>query len=80
MTKKHHAIMADGVTGSDDDLLDTKQMAEWLGRSTQWLEIGRSKTDTGGYGPPFIRISQRCVRYRRGDVKDWLHSRTTVGV
>ena len=38
----------------------------------QFLEIGRVK----GYGPKFKKISPRCVRYRRGDVLDWLKSRT----
>ncbi|HUS96770.1 MAG TPA: helix-turn-helix domain-containing protein, partial [Hyphomicrobiaceae bacterium] len=54
------------------ELLSTPQLAEWLGVSTQWLEIGRSR----GYGPPFIRMSPKRVRYRRGDVLDWLRERT----
>jgi predicted DNA-binding transcriptional regulator AlpA len=59
-------------TGNDDDLLTTKQVADWLGISTQWLEIGRSKN----YGPRFVRISARVIRYTRGDVREWLRGRS----
>lgn len=27
-----------------------------------------------GYGPPFIRLGRRCVRYRLRDVLDWIES------
>ena len=57
--------------GTDDELLDTSRTAVWLGVSPEWLEIGRSK----GWGPRFIRISPRRVRYRRGDVKQFLEER-----
>jgi hypothetical protein len=58
--------------GSDDELLTTIKVADWLGTSCQWLELGRSVN----YGPPFVHVSERVIRYRRGDVKDWLRSRT----
>jgi len=35
------------------------------------LETGRSR----GWGPPYIKLSPRRVRYRRGDVKAWLADR-----
>ena len=75
--KKHHIdrradqIVADGV-GAADDLLDTRQVADWLGVSIQWVEIGRSKN----YGPKFTRMSARSIRYLRGDVLKWLKART----
>jgi hypothetical protein len=59
-------------SGADDDLLGTADVAKWLNVSTQWLEIGRCKN----YGPPFLRLSSRYVRYRRGDVRAWLQERT----
>jgi predicted DNA-binding transcriptional regulator AlpA len=75
-TKHHLDRRADQFAASDtgqpDDLLSTKQVADWLGVSTQWLEIGRSKN----YGPPFVRISARVIRYRRGDVREWLTGRS----
>jgi hypothetical protein len=59
------------VPGDDDDLLKTRETARWLSVSEQWLEIGRSK----GWGPPFIRLSPRRVRYRRGTVRTYLIER-----
>ncbi len=58
--------------GDDDELLTTGQMAAWFGVSTQWLEIGRSKR----WGPPFIRLGPRRVRYPRGPARQWLVERT----
>ncbi len=58
-------------TGSgDDELLNTTALAEWLGVSTQWLEIGRSEN----FGPPFQLLGS-LIRYRRGAVKAWLRER-----
>lgn len=64
-------LAADG-DGDGYDLFSTRQLAAWLGISTQWLEIGRSKN----YGPPFLRLAPRMVRYRRADVLAWLATRT----
>jgi len=75
--KRHHIDrradqIAAADAGCDDELLSTKDVARWLGISTQWLEIGRSKN----YGPKFQRLSARHIRYRRGDVVEWLRART----
>ena len=56
----------------DDALLDTPATANWLGVSNQWLELARCK----GYGPPFVKITARLVRYRKGDIVAYLKSRT----
>jgi hypothetical protein len=56
---------------SDDDLLNTRELALWLEVSTQWLEIKRCEGD----GPKFIRIAPRKIMYRRGDVVAWLRER-----
>jgi hypothetical protein len=56
--------------GGDDELLNTTALAEWLGVSTQWVEIARG----GDYGPPFQLIGS-LIRYRRGAVKAWLRQR-----
>jgi len=75
--KTHHldrradAIVAAGA-GCDDELLSTQDVARWLGVSVPWIEIGRSKN----YGPKFQRLSARHIRYRRGDVVEWLRART----
>ncbi len=75
-TKHHHLDRRAGRLmddpGADDDLLNTREVADWLGVSTQWVEIGRSKN----YGPEFVRIGPRVISYRRGDVLKWLKART----
>jgi predicted DNA-binding transcriptional regulator AlpA len=74
---KHHldrraGELVENGAGNPHELLTTTATAEWLGVSSQWLEIGRSKA----YGPPFVRLSPRRVRYRRADVLAWLQERT----
>src|SRR5512140_323436 len=56
--------------GGDDELLNTTALAEWLGVSVQWVEIGRHKN----FGPPFQLLGS-LIRYRRGAVKAWLRER-----
>jgi predicted DNA-binding transcriptional regulator AlpA len=67
--RAHQLIHADF---HPEETLSTKEVAAWLGVSVQFLEIGRSR----GYGPKFVRITKRLVRYRVDDVIDWLKSRT----
>ncbi len=57
--------------GDPNDLLNTAELSAEFGVSKQWTEIGRSR----GYGPPFVRLGPRCIRYRRKDVLRWLESR-----
>ena len=57
---------------TDEDILMTPpQTAQMTGLTERGLEGMRYK----GGGPPFIRISARCVRYRRGDLLAWIESR-----
>jgi hypothetical protein len=70
--KRAPSLLAHKASDDDDALLSTPEMACWLGVSVPWLEIGRAK----GYGPPFKRLSARSVRYRVGDAKAWLETRT----
>jgi predicted DNA-binding transcriptional regulator AlpA len=76
--KKHHldkradAIADDHSEGDPDDLLTTRELALWLGTTEQWCESGRLK----GFGPPFVKLSSKLVRYRRSDILQWLRSRT----
>jgi predicted DNA-binding transcriptional regulator AlpA len=70
LDRRAHALVLE--EGSDDDLLNTQEVAAWLGVSIQFLEIGRHQ----GYGPRYVKIAQRLVRYRRGEVRAWLTKRT----
>ena len=69
---KHADQLAKEIRGSDDQLLDTPQTAALMKVSHQFLEIGRHR----GFGPPFMKLGRRLVRYRRGDVKEYLKART----
>jgi hypothetical protein len=57
--------------GDDDDLLTTKQLADWFGVSQDWVAIARCK----GYGPKWIHLGPRLQRCRRGDAREWLRDR-----
>jgi predicted DNA-binding transcriptional regulator AlpA len=77
LPRKHHldrraSDLAEIGAGAPDDLLSTRAVAEWLGVSVQFLEIGRHR----GYGPKFVRIGPARIRYRRADVLAWLEERT----
>lgn len=55
----------------EERLLGQKEAAYILGISPRSLEAWRCK----GGGPKFIRYSNRCIRYRRTDLEDWLQLR-----
>jgi predicted DNA-binding transcriptional regulator AlpA len=73
LDKRAHSLAEQGP-GGGDDLLDSKQLADWIGTSTQWLELGRKKN----YGPRFLRLGPRAIRYRRDDVWRWLNERASA--
>jgi predicted DNA-binding transcriptional regulator AlpA len=64
-------ILAEFAATDPDELLSTDQVAELLGVSSQWVTIGRSK----GYGPPYIVIGPRRIRYRRSSLAAFLNER-----
>jgi predicted DNA-binding transcriptional regulator AlpA len=71
--KRAHAVAEAGAAaGNPDDLLTTTELCEWTGLSHQFYEIGRCR----GYGPRYVRLSTRRVRYLRADVLRWLAERT----
>ena len=61
---------------SSKEILTEREVGEWLGLSEPTLF--RHRRD--GTGPSFIRLSERRVAYRRGDVETWLASRTTNSI
>ncbi|QSR23864.1 DNA-binding protein [Hyphomonas sp. KY3] len=52
-------------------MLDEKQAAKHLGVSARTLRNWRVR----GGGPKFVRVSARCIRYKRGDLQDWIDRR-----
>ena len=62
------------IKEDDDALLDTSASATLLDVSHQWLELARSK----GFGPPYVKVTKRLVKYRRGDLRKYMHERTHV--
>ena len=56
---------------SEDRLLTQQEAADRLNLSPRFLEVRRYR----GGGPPFVRVSSRCVRYRPEDLEAWTAER-----
>lgn len=56
---------------SRDRLIGVRELSEMLKVSVVTL----SKWRIDGSGPKFIGVNKRCVRYRVGDVLDWIEER-----
>jgi hypothetical protein len=74
---RHHldrraSMLAELGDGAPDDLLSSAAVAEWLGVSIHFLQLGRHR----GYGPKFVRVAPERIRYRRENVLAWLEERT----
>jgi DNA-binding transcriptional MerR regulator len=53
---------------------DSNEVAKFLHISIKTLESWRQN----GLGPPFVRYSRRCVRYRPEQIEKWILSRETA--
>jgi hypothetical protein len=62
------------VEGNADDLLLPSVVAHAFGVSIQWLEIGRSNSRNGCYGPAYRKLGN-MVFYRRDALVEWLRKR-----
>ena len=56
---------------SDNCLIDEKRAAEILGVKPRSLQAWRIR----GGGPPYVKISAKCVRYRITDLEEWAAER-----
>lgn len=54
-----------------DALLNEDRVAEFISINPRTLQQWRLK----GIGPPFVRISSRCLRYRYRDLLAWVEQR-----
>ncbi len=55
-------------------LLTEKEVGQLIGFAPRTLQNWRSR----GGGPPFVRVSKGCVRYRRQDIDAWAEERLRV--
>jgi predicted DNA-binding transcriptional regulator AlpA len=63
---------ADGdVSATSSRLLTAAEAGEQTGLSVETLAQWRSQ----GKGPPYVKISRNCVRYRQCDLDGWLAER-----
>ncbi len=64
---------ADPPDGPDywNALVSEKVAAAFLGLTVRTVQSLRQRGD----GPRFIRISSRCIRYRRIDLRAWIDAR-----
>ncbi len=70
--KAAKASSTDHPKGSDhEQLLTETEAANLLNLTTRALQAWRCR----GEGPKFIRISRRCIRYRREDLLQWIGER-----
>ena len=72
-THARPTMPAAAPAGDASELLTTKQVAAWIGRKPNTMEIDRMR----GRGIPFVKIG-KSVRYRRGDVLDFIASHRVV--
>lgn len=63
--------MEDDAVHEPERLLTPIQAADFLSLSPRWLELKRYQGD----GPPFVRVSSRCIRYRLSDIEEWVACR-----
>jgi hypothetical protein len=76
--RRHHLdrragqLLANAPLLTDDTLLSTRELADFLGVSQQWLELGRKR----GYGPEWIRLGPHTIRYTYGKTVKWLRTRS----
>ena len=85
MSLEHSPARAPGSAAVGDDgssnrigdsdywnsLIDEKAASAFLGLKVRTMQGFRQR----GGGPKFIRISSRCIRYRRIDLRDWVEAR-----
>lgn len=60
------------MSETTDEFLDQKQTAALLHVTTRTLQIWGHSDD----GPPYVRVGDRRILYRRSDLDAWLAART----
>jgi predicted DNA-binding transcriptional regulator AlpA len=63
------------MTNTPSELWTTEQVAEFLGQRPRTIAEKRGRGD----GPPYVKLSSRCVRYEAHAVRAWVADRTRLG-
>ena len=73
MTTLHETTAAAPADQSDywNALVDEQAAAGFLSLTIRTLQGWRYRGD----GPQYVRVSARCIRYRRADLRDWAEAR-----
>lgn len=74
LDRRAHQIIALSEGRPADELLSDQQVADLFGVGPQWPAQAR----IGGYGPPFIRLGPKRIRYRRDQINAWLLERSAT--
>ncbi len=71
LDRRASKLASEARDADPDQLLRTRELADWFGVSVSWVEISRIR----GIGPPFVRIAPRMIRYKISSVLRWLEER-----
>ena len=71
LTENRGAISPVQDPGYWHSLIDQNESADFLDLTPRSMEAMRQRGD----GPRYIRISARCIRYRRLDLRQWAEAR-----
>lgn len=66
---------ANGPESDPERLLNKHEVCALLGLKPPTLQSWRNR----GVGPVYVAISKTCIRYRLGDVLDWIEARRHEG-
>lgn len=58
------------VPFDEDKLLNSQEVAELLGFSVWFIKDHRTREPR----IPFVRVGDRCVRFRRSDIRAWVEA------
>lgn len=66
-----HPVDSEGGDGFWYELINEAEAAKFLNLTARTIQGYRYK----GGGPRYVRISSRCVKYRRIDCREWAEAR-----
>ncbi len=77
MLSRHHILATVNFDSlSDSVLLSVSEAAAVLGMAESSLNHARVR-DVDGF-PPYVRLGTKCIRYRTGDLRQYIASRVNA--